>query len=56
MYKVTDIGESDQYGHTDETTQLIVKPPCLPARANKLSHYEVFILDNGQFLTLLVGQ
>lgn len=56
IYKITDIGHSDTYGHTDDTTQLIVKPNLLPCRGSKLSHYEAFIIDNGQFLTLLIGQ
>jgi len=55
IYKVTDIGNVDTYGHTDESTQLIVKPELLPCRGNKLSHYEAFIIDNGEFLTLLIG-
>lgn len=55
IYKITDIGHSDTYGHTDESTQLIVKPHCLPCRGSKLSHSEAFIIDNGQYLTLLVG-
>ena len=56
IYKVTDIGHSETYGHTDDNTELIVKPHCLPCRGSKLSHHEAFIIDNGQFLTLLVGQ
>ena len=55
IYKVTDIGTSDTYGHTDESTQFIVKPNLLPCRGSKLSHKEAFIVDNGEFLTLLVG-
>lgn len=35
---------------------MIVKPHCLPCRGNKLSHSEAFIIDNGQYLTLLVGK
>lgn len=38
IYKVTDIGLSDAYGHTDDATELIVKPQCLPCRGSKLSH------------------
>ena len=38
IYKITDIGESESYGHTDETTQLMVKPQMLPCRGSKLSH------------------
>lgn len=34
----------------------MVKPLCLPCRGNKLSHKDAFIIDNGQYLTLLVGQ
>jgi hypothetical protein len=49
------VGTVDTYGHTDETTQLIVKPTLLPCRGNKLSHYEAFIVDNGEYLTLLIG-
>lgn len=49
------MGTSDTYGHTDESTQLIVKPALLPCRGNKLSHYEAFIVDNGEYLTLLIG-
>lgn len=56
IYKVTDIGNSETYGHTDDATELIVKPHCLPCRGSKLSHLDVFIVDNGQYLTLLVGQ
>lgn len=55
IYKVTDVGHSDTYGHTDEATELIVKPHCLPCRGSKLSHQDVFVVDNGQYLTLLVG-
>ena len=55
IYKVTDIWESESYGHTDESTTLMVKPQMLPCRGNKLSHYEAFVIDNGQYLTLLVG-
>lgn len=56
IYKVTDVGQSDTYGHTDDATELIVKPHCLPCRGSKLSHQDAFIVDNGQYLTLLVGQ
>ena len=38
IYKVTDIGISETYGHTDDATQLIVKPQLLPCRGSKLSH------------------
>jgi len=38
IYKVTDIGHSDLYGHTDDATELIVKPNCLPCMGKKLSH------------------
>ena len=27
----------------------------LPCRGSKLSHYEAFIIDNGEYLTLLIG-
>ena len=33
----------------------MVKPPMLPCRGSKLSHYEAFIIDNGEYLTLLIG-
>ena len=33
-----------------------MKPHMLPCRGSKLSHYEAFIIDNGEFLTLLIGQ
>mmetsp|Transcript_5389 Transcript_5389/g.6652 ORF Transcript_5389/g.6652 Transcript_5389/m.6652 type:complete len:137 (+) Transcript_5389:2282-2692(+) len=55
IYKVTDVAQSDTWGHTDENTQLIVKPQLVPCRGSKLSHQGCFIVDNGQYLTLLVG-
>jgi len=33
----------------------MVKPHALPCRGSKLSHQDAFIIDNGQYLTLLVG-
>ena len=56
IYKITDVGQSETWGHTDENTQLMVKPECLPCRGSKLSHQECFIVDNGEYLTLLIGQ
>ena len=38
VYKITDLGHSDMYGHVDDSTQLIVKPNLLPCRGSKLSH------------------
>mmetsp|Transcript_23310 Transcript_23310/g.31178 ORF Transcript_23310/g.31178 Transcript_23310/m.31178 type:complete len:104 (+) Transcript_23310:2372-2683(+) len=55
IYKVTDVAQSDTWGHTDENTQFIVKPQLVPCRGSKLSHQGCFIVDNGQYLTLLVG-
>ena len=56
IYKVSDVAESESWGHTDENTQLIVKPEMLPCRGSKLSHNDCFIVDNGEYLTVLVGQ
>ena len=38
IYKVTDLGTSTEYGHVDDSTQLMVKPLALPCRGSRLSH------------------
>lgn len=47
FYKITDVGLSETYGHTDDGTQLIVRPDVIPCRSSKLSHNEAFLVDNG---------
>ena len=55
MYKITDIGQNENYGYTDETTEMIVKPNLIPCQYSKTYYAETLLIDNGEFLTLFVG-
>ena len=56
IYKVTDVVEEEaDFGHNNEQSQLMVKPLYLPCRGSKLNHNDVFIIDDGSYLTLLIG-
>jgi hypothetical protein len=39
----------------DETSELIVKPMAQPCKQSKQQHYETFVIDNGEWITLFVG-
>ena len=40
---------------TDETEQTIVKPMVIPARQEKISSADAYLMDNGEYLNLFIG-
>lgn len=40
---------------TDETEQTIVKPMIIPARQEKISSSDAYLMDNGEYLNLFIG-
>lgn len=56
VYKVTDIGQSEAFAVASEETGLLKKPPCLPCRLGKLNPQDAYLFDDGQYLTVFVGQ
>lgn len=55
VYKLTDLGQNDSYGYVDEQTELLVKPVAQPCRFTKAFYTETLLIDNGEYLTLMVG-
>ena len=56
LYKISDIiSEQCKFGEVDEDSGLIFKPPAKHLRANSLSHFESYIVDDGNQLTFFVG-
>ena len=45
----------DQYAYVDETTELMVKPMAVPCQYVKSFFAETLLIDNGEYLTILVG-
>ena len=43
------------YGYTDEATGYLVKPMVIGCRQNKLKRDQLYLIDNGEYLTLLVN-
>ena len=69
IYRVTDVlevpGRQHSYGatdvnldwgfFTDETEQTIVKPMVVPARQEKITSADAYLMDNGEYLNLFIG-
>ena len=56
LYRITDIIQEDcDFGEIDSESGLIVKPKARPCRMKSLSHFEVYLVDDGSYLTVLVG-
>lgn len=56
IYTLTDIESNLVYGYPDEETGKIVKPPVIDNKYSSLESYDLWILDNGDFLFLYVGK
>ena len=55
VYKVTDVDDPKDWGHTDETSGLLVKPLAQPCKHTKLIHQECFLVDDSEYMYLVVG-
>ena len=58
-YKVTDLVKPEEdrdWGMTDEDSGQIVKPRAVPLKLSKQLHFEVWLIDDGEYMTILVGQ
>ena len=56
IYKVTDVGQSETYGFVeDENSQFLIKPNCYPAGMEKLGSKDAYLIDNGEYLYLYIG-
>ena len=56
IYKVTDIGNADcAYGNYPEGSQFMVKPLCVPATMERLNSQDAFVIDNGEYIFLWLG-
>lgn len=56
VYKLSDIQTNMVYGYPDEETGKIVKPPVCDNTYDDLSPYDLWIVDNGDYLFLFVGK
>jgi len=57
IYDITQLGSEDaEFGHTDEQTGYMVKPYALPLRNGKLNTRSLYLVDNGETLTILVNR
>jgi len=43
------------WGYTDETSQVIVKPTFLPAKYVKQFNTELLLIEDSEYITVLVG-
>ena len=49
-------GEKEQsWAYTDETSQLMVKPACVPCKYSPQFCQEVLVADDGEHITVVVG-
>jgi hypothetical protein len=55
IYKVSDIAETENYGFYPEESQLMVKPPCIPASLEKLVLNEAYLIDSGDYIYFFIG-
>jgi len=60
VYPVTDLVEMTQleeptWTYNDTTSGLMVKPSCYPCKLSKAYHQEVLLVDDSEYLTILVG-
>ena len=56
LYRITDlILEECDFGTVDETSGFLIKPRARQCRTKSLSLFEVYLIDNGEYLTILVG-
>jgi len=56
LYRITDLlDEECDFGQVDEESGYIIKPRCRPCRIKSVSLFDVYLIDDAQFLTILVG-
>jgi protein transport protein SEC24 len=56
VYKITDIETNLIYGYPDEETEKIIKPPVVDNDEENWGPYDVWIIDNGEYLYLYWGK
>ena len=39
----------------DDQGQQIIKPKCLPARLDKITEKDAYIMDNGEYINLFIS-
>jgi hypothetical protein len=63
-YQITDLpkmsvfldqGIETAWGHVDPTSNQMVKPLAIPCRMTKALQAEVLLIDDAEYLTILVG-
>ena len=56
VYRVTDIGTPDtDYAVYAEGATFMTKPQCYPASLEKMGSRDAFLIDNGQYIYLYLG-
>ena len=56
VYRVTMVGEVDSgWGDYAEGASFMSKPSCYPATLSKLSSKEAYVIDNGEYIFLYLG-
>jgi hypothetical protein len=56
VYKVTDVGSQEQsFGTYNEGSQYMQKPICVPASMEKMGSKDAYVIDNGEYIFLYLG-
>jgi len=56
IYRVTMVGNEDSgWGDYAEGASFMSKPNCYPATLSKLSSKDAFVIDNGEYIFLYLG-